>query len=471
MKKNYNYAYDNLFRAWDDSVVALKSNNLEEMAQVLGEFKFTHLCLKKLKDVIYRLEEMKVDQAVLKHSTESLGLLHDSLPSSLAEPYPSMLEDVDEKVMTSYEMQIKMSCYLLERTKQDFETMYESVKSDLTEICQSNNIMKFEELLPSSSPWMVGALTEVGKMLSIHALLQGNFKMFSLIALNDPNFSQYKLELLKTVLSEKNLSALKFLLIDMYSPGEVSSLLGSKEYYASSVEVVEEVTKFLSNGSAKLSAMSYNAMFLYSNHQYDEAIHLFEMVMAEDVGRQKQVAQFYVGLCFQYSGEVGKAVAIFKSIIEGDIDEYYDKTSSIKEHAQSHLDSLDSISGKQVRIGALEKEWVENNNLYLKKHKGVLVSLLHQVYEDMNSPSKLTVSVKKVLGSLSKIKFISLKQEAPKEIVSAREFSDLPGIYSSMTSKMDKAELDEYHQAIGLIGHSIDVVGETTAGLVVTDVL
>ncbi len=447
MKKNYNYAYDNLLRSWSDSVEALKSNNLAGMLQVLGEFRFTRLCLEKLKDVINQLED--VDQVESKHNGESL--------------------DREGEVVAS-EMQRKMACYQLERTKQDFEFMYEDIKADLTGICRSNDIMRFEELLPSTIPWMVGALTEVSRALSTQALSQGNFKMFSLIVLNDPNFSQYKLELLKTVLSEKNLSALKFLLVDMYSPGEVSSLLGSKEYYASSVEVVEEVTKFLSNGPAKLSAMSYNAMFLYSNHQYDQAVHLFEVVIDEGVGRQKQVAQFYVGLCCQYSGDIGKAVAVFRSIIEGDIDEFYDKTSSIKQHAQRHLDSLDSILGKQVRIGALEKEWIEGQNLYLEKYKGSLGSLLHQVYEDMNSPSNLTVSVKKVLGSLSKIKFIDLKQEAPK-IASVQEFFDLPDLYDRMISSLDTTELGRYCEAVQRIEHTIEVIGETTAGLVVTDVL
>ncbi len=43
---------------------------------------------------------------------------------------------------------------------------------------------------------------------------------------------------------------------------------------------------------------------------------------------------------------------------------------------------------------------------------------------------------------IERVEFISLKQEASKEIVSAQEFSDWPEIYSSMTSRLDKAELD-----------------------------
>lgn len=71
---------------------------------------------------------------------------------------------------------------------------------------------------------------------------------------------------------------------------------------------------------------------------------------------------------------------------------------------------------------------------------------------------------------IERVEFISLKQEASKE-VSAQEFSDLPEIYSSMTSRLDKAELDKYHQAMERIEHTIEVVGKTTAGLIVSDVL
>lgn len=462
MKKNYNYAYDNLLRSWTDNIQALKSNNLTELAQILGDFEFTRSCLERLKGVINQLEEL---------SEESLNLpLHDSQPSSLNKRSPLMLEDTDEKVMSSSEMQRKMACYSLERTRQDFEFMYKDIKSELAKICQQNDTIKFKELL-LVSPWMVGALVEIGKELSIQALTQSNFEMFDLIVLSDSNFSQYKLEVLKTVLFQKNLDVIKFLLAGKYSPGEVSGLLGSKEYYASSREIVEEITKFLSESPAKLSAKNYNAMFLYSNHLYKESIDLFEEVIIEGIGRQKQLAQFYKGLCLQYSGDIVNATVVFKSIVEGDIDEYYDKASSIKHHAQQHLDSLDNILGKQTRIIILEKEWKEDNNPYLEKHKEPLGILLHQIYEHMNSPSDLTVDVKKVISSLSKIKFISIKQDAPKEIVSAQEFLDLPDLYSHMISNLDGAELDRYCKAVQQIEHTIEVIGEITVGLIVSEVL
>lgn len=70
---------------------------------------------------------------------------------------------------------------------------------------------------------------------------------------------------------------------------------------------------------------------------------------------------------------------------------------------------------------------------------------------------------------IERVEFISLKQDASKEVF-AQEFSDLPEIYSSITSRLDKAEL-EYHKAMERIEHTIEVVGETTAGLIVSDVL
>lgn len=79
------------------------------------------------------------------------------------------------------------------------------------------------------------------------------------------------------------------------------------------------------------------------------------------------------------------------------------------------------------------------------------------------SPSELAEEAKEVLF---KIKFINLKQDPPSKIVSAQEFRDLPRIYSSLVSKLDKAEkakLDEYCTAVAQIEEAIKVVGETAA--------
>ncbi len=79
------------------------------------------------------------------------------------------------------------------------------------------------------------------------------------------------------------------------------------------------------------------------------------------------------------------------------------------------------------------------------------------------SPSELAEEAKEVLF---KIKFINLKQDTPSKIVSAQEFRDLPRIYSSLVSKLDKAEkakLDEYCTAVAQIEEAIKVVGETAA--------
>jgi hypothetical protein len=445
--KNYNYAYDNLLKSWSSGTKEL--SRLAEMGEIeltetLGEFEFTSSCLKRLENMITQLEEID----------DSRGFNRD-------------------EAMSRSEMQRKMTWFLLERTRQDFGFIYANIKSDLTEIARGR-VAEFEELL-SKSPWMVGALAEIGKELSIEALSEKNFEMFSLIASKDPNFSQYKPELLKTVLSEKNLGTLKFLLVDMYSPGEVSSVLGSKEYYASSREIIEEITKFLSDNP---SAVSYKAMFLYSQGIYPEAGVLFEGVHGE--GREKQIAQYYKGLCFQYSGDSKGATGAFESVIKSDTDGCYDKTSSIKQHAQQHLDSL---KGEKTPVEKLAVTWKEIANSYLKKYEAVISAALSKVCASLPpsspnepgvisgtsvvqspSPSKLAAAVEEAKKVLSKIKFINLKQDAPPEIVSAQEFRDLPKIYSSLVSKLDKAELGKYCAAVEQIEDAIKVVGETVAG-------
>lgn len=308
--KNYNYAHDGLRESWSSGAKEL--SKLAEMretglTETLGKFEFTCSCLERLVNVITQLEEIDGSREFNR-----------------------------DEAMSRSEMQWKMTCFVLERIRYDFGWIYGDVKSNLTQICHKNEIGEFEKLLSESS-WMVGALAEIGKELSIEALSKKNFKMFDLIASKDPNFSQHRIEILKTVLSKKDLDAAQFLL-SKCSPEDISNVLGSKEYYGSSREVIEEITKFCSN---ELSAKKYKAMFLYSKGEYGDAVGLFDEVIKGGAGREKQIAQYYKGLCLQYSGGSKEEVTrAFKSVMESDIDGYYDKTSSIKQHAEKRLDSL-----------------------------------------------------------------------------------------------------------------------------------
>lgn len=465
MKKNYNYAYGNLMKSWGSSTKEL--SKLAEMGETgltktLGKFEFNYSCLERLENMITQLEEID----------DSLGF------------------DRDEAVSRS-EMQRKIARVLLERTRQDFGWVYKDVKSDLTRIYQKNGISKFEELL-SESPWMVGVLAEIGKELSIYALSESDskerdFKMFDLIASKDPDFSQYKFEILKTQLSE-GLGVVKSLLASGgYSSREgLPGLLGSKEYYASSEGIVEVITGFLADGPHKLSAMNYEAMFLYYKGEYKKAVGLFDKVIKDEVikdgaGREKQIAQYYKGLCLQYSGDSKGATGAFESVIKSDTDERYDATSSVKQHAKERLDSLER---KKTPVEELAAKLKGSANSYLEKYAAAISDALGKVCASLplslsnepgeisavvhpHSPSKLAIAVEEAKKVLSKIKFIDLKQETPSKIVSAQEFRDLPKIYSSLVSKLDEAEekkLAEYCAAVKHIEEAINVVGETETG-------
>jgi len=467
MKKNYNYAYGNLLESWTSNIKVLGDYGFNTEVQKLGEFNFTSPCLKRLKSVIEQFEEVRIDEPELKYDEEkdaALQLHEYQLSILLAR------DSSNEQAQSSSEIQRKVASHALTRTRQDFEFVYKDVKSELTSMCMQNNIEGFIGFL-SESPWAAGTLVETGLGLSIKLLEQNNFEMLNLIFKYDASISEYKLEVLKLALFQKNSDAVKFLVMDKYSQEEVSSILGSKEYYSSSQEVVSELTEFLSGSQDELSAKSYGGMFLYSNSRYEDAIALFEEVIDKGVGRQKQVAQFYKGLCLQYSGDKANAISAFQLIMEGDIDEYYDSTSSIKNHAQEHLNSLNRIVERQESVAGLKKVWEENNNDFLLKHKESLTSALQHLSDHMNAPKDLTMYVKEVISTLSRIKFISLKQDAPKEIVSAEEFHDLPELYSQMLGSIDRKILHVYNTAVKEIDNTISLVGQITDGLIIDDTL
>jgi len=467
MKKNYNYAYGNLLESWTFNIKVLGDYGFKTEVQKLGEFDFTSPCLKRLVSVIEQFEEVRIDEPELKYAEEQdadLQLREYQLSILLAQ------DNSNEQAQSSSEIQRKVASHALTRTRQDFEFIYKDVKSELTSMCMQNNIKGFIEFL-SENPWAARIFVETGLGLSIKLLEQNNFEMLNLIFKYDSSISEYKLEVLKSALVQKNLNAIKFLVMDKYSQEEVSSILGSKEYYSSSQEVISELTKFLSGSQYELSAKSYGGMFLYSNSQYKDAIALFEEVIDNGFGRQKQVAQFYKGLCLQYSGDKDNAISAFQLIMESDIDEYYDNTSSIKNHAQEHLNSLNRIVERQESVARLKKVWEENNNDFLAKYKESLVSTLQHISDHMNAPKDLTIYVKEVISILSRIKFISLKQEAPKKIVSAEEFHDLPELYSQMLESIDERTLEVYNTAIKEIDDTISLIGQITDGLIIDDTL
>ena len=450
MKKNYNHAHDNLMKSWSSSTKEL--SKLAEMretglTETLGKFEFTHACLERLENVITQLEEADAAEE-LEHEEFLSSQLSDQ-PSGLSDQ-PSGLKpqvalgSVSEIALDHSEMQRKMTCFMLERMRHDFGWIYRDVKSDLTQICYKNEIEEFKKLL-LESPWMKGVLAEIGKELSIYALSESDskkrgFEMFDLIASKDSNFSQYKFEILKTLSKE---SVIEFLLSSAankyYSPSEVSHVL--------------------------------------SKSHYEGAVGLFEKVIIEGVGRT-QLAQYCKGEYLQYAGDSKGATGAFQSAMEGD--------ASVKEDAQERLASLDSIPAKQ-RIEELAAKLKGVANSYLKEYEAVISDALGKVCDSLtpsspnepaviigvsmvqppSSPSKLAEAVEGAKKVLSKIKFINLKQDAPPEIVSAQEFRDLPKIYSSLVSKLDKAEkekLVEYCAAVEHIEEAIKVVGETETG-------
>lgn len=383
-----------------------------------------------------------------------------------------ILDQSDEQVPDDSEIQRKLVSYILTRTKQDFEFLYQDVKAALTTMCMEENSDGFREFL-LENPWSVGVLMEIGSRLSIKALELNNFAILSIMFENDPNILEHKLDTLKAALVQQNPETIRFLISeDKYSAEEVSNILGSKEYYSSSIEVIDKLTEFLSESPSKLSAINYKAMFLYSSKQYEDAILLFEEVINdEDNNRQKQVAQFYKGLCLQYSGNSDAAIEAFQLIINSDIDEYYNKNSSIKDHAQEHLDSLKGIVKKKEAITDLQSDLRSTNNEYLKKYIKDLGALLQRLNDCIESTQDLNTVKKEIINTLSRIKFIDLKLDAPREIVSAQEFNDLPELYSQMTDNIDKEALSTYNTAIDKIDNTISLIGEITGGLIIEDVI
>lgn len=465
MKKNYNYAYSNLRESWNSSIRTLNEYGFAADAQDLGELDFTHACLEKLVNKIEQFGEAVIDEPESKYdeeeNQESQMLEYQTFP---------ILNKGDEQETNSYELQRKVICITLTKTQQDFEFLYNDVKAELTDICSKGKADDFRGFL-LENPWSSRVLVEIGFRLSMKALELKNYGILSLLFENDSNIPKYKVDLLKASLSQNDLNTVEFLLErDKYSVEEVRCILGTTEYYSSSEGIVDKLTEFLSGSSQQLIAIDYKAMFLYSHKQYEEAIALFNQVESEGENREKQMAQFYKGLCLQYSRNSDGAIEVFRSIIEGSIDEYYDNTSSIKDHAQKHLDSLDNIVGKKAKTATLKTHWESIDNVYLKSHVESLKGLFQGIKEHMDSPQELTAYTKEIISTLSRIKFIALKQKAPMEIVAAQEFSDLQDLYSHMTENINAEELNAYNSAVEEIDGTILLIGDITYGLTIEDV-
>jgi tetratricopeptide (TPR) repeat protein len=433
LKPDHNCAYDDLLTRWSSSIAFLEQRKCAEKVNDLGELILNNAWLESLENKI-----RDVNERVEKYREENgMG---------------AILTD-DEVILG-----------LLIRTKQDFSLLYRYVKSEFETICNDGSSDALINFL-SENLWSVELLSDIGFSLSKIALASSNINILGIIFEQDRKIAEYKMEFLNLVLVQKNLDVINFLVGEgKYSTGEILSILRSEEYYSLSKEIVDVLTKFLSTNGHNAEALYYKAMFLYKSDDFEEAKLLFDEVLScsESVSAQKQNAQLYKGLCLQYLGQIDDAKAIFESVLK-EKDDYLLVTDAV----QKSLDLLNNLRSRIELVETLIERWSSGENNLLSKHTESIEQYLQKLKENME-PKTLTAAknVKQEIDTLLLgIKHISLKQDAPREVVSAQEFEDLPDLHAHMIQGIDEAVLQEYTTAVKEIDYTMTTIGEITEGL------
>ena len=464
MKKNYNYAYQELQKTRAELKGLVPSNILS----IIDDSKLTQKSLDNLNsalEIIHSSKQAQDSSVKQKITVDTSASPEDQLQDFWKQ---AIQDDSPEVPISKEQSNYLVAERLLERYRDDFEHLLKDVYTDIKRLCIANNTSSIESLLSESS-WMLDVLPERSGELGILAAAKDSSELLKIIY---PAVKEDKLNLLGIATKNGKIDCVKFLLAQDADP---IALLGTDAYNNNEV-IVELFDKHLEGKN--ILGKHYKGMFFYKEQKYDEAISIFQKV----IDSQENIAicaLLYQGFCYQYSKNYELAKNILAKVEDFNSD-YYDRDNICKV-AREHLEQISNMENSQHRRSEQE---IKLTKLSEELAQGAIAKSilpddfaqqLESYFNYLGSkpdPQSATKDYKNLQTELNEAKYIKIKTKFDEKVVIAAEFKAIPELINHFQSNFtneDQKALKNYGELLRFVDEVSNLLGEMSVGMIIED--